>query len=479
MSLRPVGIVLGKAREAPLQDVAHHAEVVTRRDAVVLDIELAIRVLLEAFRPGDDHRATGVRTLDMAVVVHLDAFRRLFEFEKVGKLPQQLCLSGRFGKPAVERFDRIALRLLDKAAKRAALRAFQGELACGFLLQGFCDQLRLRQIAVDKDLRRDGHILVELHQEAGEDLVQFFAADILREKGAMPPILPAADEKGLDADLIRLRRKRDDVGVLDALRGPGLTLDEGEGAQAIAVDGGQLIVLPLRRRAHGVAELALHGLRLAGEEGLRIVDELVVAGLVDLAHTWRRTAADLVKQAWPRAIVHVAVGAGAQQEHLLQGIQGAIDRSRACEGAEVNALAAPGTAMLSDLREVVILAQEDERETLVVAQQNIERGTKALDQLRLEQQRFGLRMRRHHRHLTRERHHPLQALRQVVELCVVGDAGAQAAGLADIEHRAVGIEHAVHAGARGQGLHDVADRGGTLFEIRGFLAPHRIGRLFL
>ena len=46
--------------------------------------------------------------------------------------------------------------------------------------------------------------------------------------------------------------------------------------------------------------------------------------------------------------------------------------------------------MLLDPREGMILAQQDEWKALVVAQQHVERGAEALDQLRLEQQRLGL-----------------------------------------------------------------------------------------
>ena len=45
---------------------------------------------------------------------------------------------------------------------------------------------------------------------------------------------------------------------------------------------------------------------------------------------------------------------------------------------------------LLDSREGVILAQQDEREAFVVAQQHVVGRAEALDQLRFEQQRLGL-----------------------------------------------------------------------------------------
>ena len=63
--------------EPPRQHLAHHAEVVARREVLRVDVELAVLVLAEALRPRDDHRADRVGALDVAVVVDLDAARRL------------------------------------------------------------------------------------------------------------------------------------------------------------------------------------------------------------------------------------------------------------------------------------------------------------------------------------------------------------------------------------------------------------------
>ena len=54
--------------------------------------------------------------------------------------------------------------------------------------------------------------------------------------------------------------------------------------------------------------------------------------------------------------------------------------------------------MLLHPRERMILAQQDEREAFVVAQQDVVGRAEALDQLRFEQQRLGLGPRRDDRH---------------------------------------------------------------------------------
>src|SRR3546814_18924564 len=58
----------------------------------------------------------------MAVVVNLDALRRVFEIEQLGKLAPQLRLAAALGQPPVEFLARIAHRLFEQPAAVAALR---------------------------------------------------------------------------------------------------------------------------------------------------------------------------------------------------------------------------------------------------------------------------------------------------------------------------------------------------------------------
>jgi hypothetical protein len=184
-----------------------------------------------------------------------------------------------------------------------------------------------------------------------------------------------------------------------------------------------------------------------------------------------------VQQAGARAVGEEAVGARSQQEHLLHGVERAVDRAGAGERAVENALALPRAAMLRDARVGVVLAQEDERKALVIAQQHVEAGAEALDQLRLQQQGFGLGVGGNDRHRPGERHHALQAARQARDLRVVGDAALQTLRLADVQRLAGGIEHPVDARPRRQGLQHVADRRDALIEIGLVASANRIGRL--
>ena len=126
----------------------------------------------------------------------------------------------------------------------------------------------------------------------------------------MPPILPAADEEGLDAHRPALAGEREDVGVAEPVGVDRLTaLDIGERAQAIAIDRGELEVHRLRGVAHQGLQLLLDLGRLAAEEILRVADQLVIAGFVDPADAGSRAAADLVEQAGPGSVREKAVGA--------------------------------------------------------------------------------------------------------------------------------------------------------------------------
>ncbi len=79
------------------------------------------------------------------------------------------------------------------------------------------------------------------------------------------------------------------------------------------------------------------------------------------------------------------------------------------------------------------------------------------------------------RHAARLRDHALEPPGQAIDLGVIGDAIAERARLADIEHVAARIEHPIDAGARGERLQDVADRRHAGFQIGLAGAAHGIG----
>ena len=187
----------------------------------------------------------------------------------------------------------------------------------------------------------------------------------------------------------------------------------------------------------------------------------------------------MIQQAWPVAIVEETVRTAAQQKQLLQRIQRLVDRSRAGKGAIIMPLVPPCTAMFLDTWEFMIHPQQDEGEAFVVAQQHIIGRAIALDQLRLQQQGLRLTIGGHNRHRSRQRDHSAQAIGQAVNLHIIADAVFKRARLADIQHIAARVVHAVHAGFQWQGLQDIADGGCAGFQIRCVRTTHGVGGLLL
>ena len=256
-------------------------------------------------------------------------------------------------------------------------------------------------------------------------------------------------------------------------------LDEGERLQPVTNDRGQLEIHILGRGLHLAAELGLDLSRFAGEESLGVGDQLAIGLLRDAADARRRAALDLVKQAGPVARLEEAVRAAPQQEQLLQRVERVVDAAGAGEGAVIIALRAARAAMLLNAREIMIGAQQDEGEAFVVAQQHVVGRAVALDQLRFEQQRLRLVVGGDDRHRAGLRNHALEPFGQPIDLGIVVDAVLQRAGLADIEHVAARILHAVDAGTRREGLQHVADRRHPRLDIGHVGAADGEGGLFL
>ena len=83
-----------------------------------------------------------------------------------------------------------------------------------------------------------------------------------RKESSVPPILAAADEEGLYRDRARFARQGEYVGIAEAFGMNGLaSLNVGESAEPVAVDGSQLIILLLGGDGH---RLSVRGKRRVG-----------------------------------------------------------------------------------------------------------------------------------------------------------------------------------------------------------------------
>ena len=225
--------------------------------------------------------------------------------------------------------------------------------------------------------------------------------------------------------------------------------DVGERLQPVADRRGLLEGEVLARRLHLRLELGLDGAAAAGQERPGLLDQRGIVLGPDPADAGCRAALDLILQAGPGAVLEDAVGARADREGAQQRAERLVDRARRGERAEIVAVLALGAAMPADPRERLLLrglADIDVGERLVVAQDDVERRPVPLDHVAFEQQRLDVARRGDHLERPGERHHALQAGAQRGGLGIGRDPLAQRLGLADVEHLALGIEHAVDAG---------------------------------
>jgi hypothetical protein len=286
-----------------------------------------------------------------------------------------------------------------------------------------------------------------LADKGGQHLLDGELAIVARIKGPIPPVLPAAKEKDLDAGLAALLVGGDHVGIdeagdVDVL----VALHQRERADAVADHRRRLEIAGIGGGLHLAGEALQHGVALAGEKGARLFGQGGIAVAVDLPDAGRAAPLDLIEQARAGAVGEDAVAARAQQERLLQRDQRAVDRAGRGERAEIAAGPGLRAAVLGDLREVVAGGQMDERKGFVVAQQDVEAGHQPLDHVAFEQQRLRLGGGDddlQHRGLG---HHAPQPVRQPGRVGVGLHAVLQAARLADIERLALLVEHAVDAG---------------------------------
>ena len=106
----------------------------------------------------------------------------------------------------------------------------------------------------------------------------------------------------------------------------------------------------------------------------------------------------------------------------------------------------------------MVPGDQDMGEALVVPQQHIVAGAQLLDEVDLEEQRLDLRMRRDHLHGGGLGDHAADTVGLIVGPDISGDAPAQRARLADIEHLAAPIDHAVDARRQRHDAQMPADR---------------------
>ena len=268
------------------------------------------------------------------------------------------------------------------------------------------------------------------------------------------------------------------VGLLGAARIDALRrLRRRQRGEPVAVDRGALEIERGRGLLHLAGQLVAHRLALAGQKGVGLAHQLGIFGEIDLLGARRRAALDLMQQARPRAAFEKAVRAGAQQERALQRRDGAVDRPHRGERPVIAALARARAAVLEDLRRPMVRGDDDVGKRLVVAQQHVEARPQPLDQVGFEQQRLGLGRGGDELHRRGRRDHPFDAGVVPGRPRVGRDPLLDVLRLADVEHLAGRIEHAIDAGRRRRELGMAQQRGAAgpraAPTLRRFRAPVR------
>ena len=291
-----------------------------------------------------------------------------------------------------------------------------------------------------------GLVRIELREKGVEHLRLAQRPVGARKVGTIAPVLKGAEEKHLDAELARLLDDREDIRLLHR---PGidplLALNCRQRGDAVAQTRGTLELQLFGSRHHLGRQMIPDATAFPRQEVTRLARQRRIIDMRDLARAWAGAALDLVEQAGPGAVLVIGIGAGAQQKCALQGVQRAVHRPDAGEGAKIIALPVARAAMLGELRCRVVAGQQDVGKRLVVAHQHIEARLHLLDVIRLEQQRLGLGRRRHEDHGGGERDHPRDAAIVATAAGIARNARFDALGLADIEHLARIRNHAVDA----------------------------------
>ena len=250
----------------------------------------------------------------------------------------------------------------------------------------------------------------------------------------------------------------ENVGFLNRLRVDSLMrLDMRKRCQTIPVNGCMFKVEIGGSGLHRCCQMVFHRLAFSGQERLGFAHEFGIVLVADFMCAGGGTALDLIEKAGTCPCFKDRIGAGPQKKGTLESIDRAAYGTSGSKRTEIIALAGSCAAMFEDARCPVIAGQKNVRKRLIVAQQHVEARTQSLDKIGLEQQSFGFCAGNdefHHRRLT---DHPHNAIRMGYAARIIGDAFLEIARLADIEHIAIAVEHAIDAGTIGQAFYESVD----------------------
>ena len=448
--------------EPPPHDLRHRREVIGAHHGFYL--EAPVLVVRRLAINKHNHARDRTRPLDVRVVVALNPVRHLGQRELFAQLIQ--CLLGLVGvrQPThphhVQRLLRVLARQLHQALFLAPLRDAHLHQRSPLLRKQLLDRLPLVRIVRDgRQLRDVLRAFVVLQQEVAQHRPVRFVRNALHHERVAPDHLRAPHKENLDARLIAVPRHPEHVQVFVLRRRNHLTLDRPfDRPKLVAQHGCALKLHLLGGIFHLLLQTPQHIVRLPLQEEQHLLDHLVVLLLRAEGRTRRDAALDVVVEARPRVPPGDLLRAGSPGEQLFRQVERVAHRSGARVRTEV-----ARTVLLDAPRDVdpwprVLHIDFQVGVSLVVLQANVEERLVALDQRRLQDQRFARvahydvlevlnmaaqrnRLRFHPPRRAEVRAHPVLEFR-----C-----------LAHVDHFAPGVAHDVHARTRGQGRQLLAD----------------------
>ena len=438
-------VLLDEAREAAHENLAHHRIVVACRGRA--DRELAILVLHESVGAGNDHRADGLGSLDMTVVVDLDAPGRRVEAEQGRQTLKMGALCRTLGEAPLQGIPRVLQGMVHQGPAATPARDADLHTVSPPAGEGLGQECVIVRPHRHQDDAGDFLVLVELGQEGCHHAFRIPVGATSGPVGPVAVVASVTDEEDLDAGLPAFPVQRHDIGRgqrrhVDLL----VRLDVVESANAVAQAGSALELKGFGSVLHAPGETVLDLPGLALEKGAGLSRQVLVVLVVGKPDTGRHAALDLVLQAGPGAVAQHVITAASERKRLLQGRDGPVDRTGAGKGTEVVALPAPRPAMLDDLRPPVVATQQDVGEGLVVSQDDVVARLELLDEVGFEKQCLGFRCGGDHFDGRGAGDHPVEARVETPRLRVGCNPVCQVARLADIENLAFGGEHAVDTG---------------------------------
>src|SRR5690242_17896488 len=378
-------------------------------------------------------------------------------FERVGN---GLGIGLEDAEALLERVARVFLDQIEEGMLGAALGGGDFHAAIGQIESGgafgenFFKQRAVFEIAHDVNgAGKISRVEIELLEHGREEFVgiEFFL--VLPVEIAAVNDAAGANVEEIHGDLRRFGIPGEHVGIVAGGGSDFLALfDLLESAQEIAVTGGLLVALVFGSLGHARAEADQKIVTPAFEEGARVAGGLGIFFVGSQAGNARTPATVNIKlKAGARMRTREVHGTGRNAEMFVNEMDDAVGEAVGEEGAEIDGTVFAQASRDVDAGKFLEGGEADVRISLVVAEQDIELGLILLDEIIFEREGFAFVIHNDVIHIGNFAHQRAgfgvgPARFQKIR----AHAGAQGAGLADIQGRPQGVLKQIDTGIPGK-----------------------------